>query len=475
MTANDRGTSGRSSRRRFLAGLAGVGGVALAGCSALPWNDETSSSVRFSAGDVDAALEDVDPVEFGWPVPVRPESAALERALERVNTLLVDVPDELEPEDVPNGVVRTEIAEQRDEAIAGRDDAAAATGDAQYHALRESRSARQAARHALTSWFAVRFEDKDETDRRTRLLEELRDERAAVGSEARDRHDAIDYRGTDADEGRLRAALYAYRRETDLGRAAATLDRWSVAADDDPLELGERAGELEFATATVEAWDHLDERYRAGLEDDGEEGTDLEPVFEDALERSIEAAEAADFPEQDRDWLEAIGLGDLEDSYLEHAVWRAGQPVDSARKRMRTAADDGELGTALHRALEFEVALRAFESVRDRIAGGGFADPSLEDVLAERTAALEAAEGVRDLEVAGEPVSPSESPSITAYVFAETLRGIEWADERLRRAADREPETNVSLGDQYRDYALARGRLEDFEPAVETFRERLLE
>ncbi|APW99033.1 transposase [Halobiforma lacisalsi AJ5] len=477
MTANDRGTSGRSSRRRFLAGLAGVGGVALAGCSALSWNDETSSSVRFSAGDVDAALGDVDPVEFSWPVPVRPDSTALEGALERVDTLLADVPDALEPEDVPNGVVRTEIVEQRDEATAGRDDAGDATGDAQYHALRESRSARQAARHALTSWFVVRFADEDDPDRRTRLLEELRDERGAVRSVARDRHDGIDYRGTDTGDGRLRASLYAYRRESDLARAAATLDRWSVAAGDDALELGESAGELEHATATVEAWDHLDERYRAGLESegDGEGGTDLQPVFEDALERSIEAADAADFPEQDEEWLEGVGLGDLEDSYLEHTVWRAGQPVDSARKRLKTATDDGELGTALHRALEFEVALRAFESVRDRIAGGGFADPSLEDVLAERSAALEAAEGVRDLEVAGEPVSPSESPSLAAYVLAETLRGIEWADDGLRRAAERDPETNVSLGDQYRDYAIARGRLEGFREAVETFRGRVLE
>ncbi|SFB99482.1 hypothetical protein SAMN05444422_103408 [Halobiforma haloterrestris] len=471
MTANDRGAAGRSSRRRFLAGLAGVGGVALAGCSALPWNDETSSSVRFSAGDVEAALEDVDPVEFSWPVPVRPDSTALEAALERVDTLLAEVPDGLDPEDVPNGVVRNGIVEQRDEAVAGRDDAADATGDAQYRALRESRSARQAARHALTSWLAVRFEDEDDTDRRTRLLEELRDERGSVRSVARDRHDGIEYRGTDTGDGRLRASLYAYRRESDLGRAAATLDRWSVAASDDPLELGEGAGTLEHATATVDVWEHLDERYRADLQDDG---ADLEPAFEDALERSIEAADAADFPEQDEEWLEGVGLGDLDDSYLELTVWRAGQPVDSARKRLKTAADDGELGTALYRGLEFEVAHRAFESVRDRIAGGEFGDPSLEDVLAERTAALAAAEEIRDLEVAGEPVSPS-SPSLAAYVLAETLRGIEWADDGLRRAAERDPETNVSLGDQYRDYAIARGRLEGFGEAVETFRGRVLE
>ncbi|TMT86255.1 transposase [Haloterrigena sp. H1] len=450
----------RKTRRRFLAGLGAVSSVAVAGCSTLPWEDDgTATSLRMSSAEAGSVRTDDEPM-IEWPAPIRPAESALEDGLERVDALLADVPDSLGPDDVPNGVVRESIAEKRDVAIDTREDGADATGAAQYHAFRETRDAREAARHAATTWLAIDAE-------RQPLVAELRDERDAVNAAVTDRHEALEYRGTDTAEGRLRACLYYYQHETDLAQADRILDRWSVAEADDVLKLGESASTLEFATATTTVWEHLDARWLADDETVG-----LESTFEDALEHSIAAADEVGFPAQDDDWFEAIGLGDLDDQYLEFVLWRAGQPVEDAQDGMREALREGDLATGLYNALGFEVAYRGFETVRDRIADGDVRDLSVEDVRAERREALAAAQQAREAELEGGSLT---EPSLGAYILAETLRSLVWVDDSVRRAADREPETTVSLTSQYRDYVRHRSHLETLPDAIEAVRARLLE
>ncbi|EMA30917.1 hypothetical protein [Halobiforma nitratireducens] len=469
MTPHDSGRSSsgltNSSRRAFLTGVGTATGAVLAGCSELPGMDDSDTSVQFAASEVDDVLVETEltPPEVRWPVPVEPAPAAVDDALERVASLVAEVPESLTPDDVPNGVVRAEIGEQRDEATARRDELADATGTDRYRAYRQSREAREAARHAATSWLAIGA-DREE------LVAELRDEYSAARTETQDRYRAIDYRGPETGEGRLRTVLYAFRRESDLRSGTRTLERWGVSASDDVLETGESASTLEHTTATVDVWDHLEERYRSQY--GGDDAADLAPVFEGALEQSIEAADAADVPRQNDGWLEEIGLGDLDDSILEFLVWRAGQPIDRARDGMADARDDADWATGLYRALEFEVAYRALETVRDRVADGELAEPTVEDVLAERSAALEAAETVRNSEIAGERAT---APSLGAYALAERLRSVGWVDDGVRRAADRSPDTNVSLRSQYRDYVRYRAQLEALPDALEAFRGRLLE
>ena len=454
MIGNDRQT-----RRRFLAGLGAVASVAVAGCSTLPWGDDgTATSLRMSPAEAGSVLTDNEPT-VEWPAPVRPAKSALETELERVDALLADVPDPLRPDDVPNGVVRETIVEKRDEAMTIRADGADAMGAAQYHAFRETRDAREAARHAATTWHAI------DADRKS-LVADLHDERDAVDTAVTDRHEALEYRGTDTADGRLRACLYYFQHETDLANAARSLDRWSVAEADDVLELGESVGTLEFATATTTVWEHLDAQW---LADD--EPVALESTFETVLERSIEAADEAGFPAQDDDWFEAIGLGDLDDQYLEFVLWRAGQPVEDAQDGMKEALREGDLATGLSNALEFEVAYRGFQTVRDRITDGDVRDLSVEDVRAERREALAAAQQAREAELEGGSLT---EPSLGAYILAETLRSLAWVDDSVRRAADREPETTVSLTSQYRDYVRYRSHLEALPAAVEAFRARLL-
>ncbi|AFZ71323.1 hypothetical protein [Natronobacterium gregoryi] len=450
---------GLRTRRQLLASLGAVSGVAVAGCSALPWeDDETASSLVFSPSEAETVLEDDEPT-IEWPVPIRPDESALEAGLERVDALVAAVPDPLESEDVPNGVVRESIVESHDEATTTRDEAADATGAAQYHALHDSRNARESARTAATAWLTV---DAD----RESLVVELRDERDTVDEAVTDRLETIEYRGSDADEGLCRAALYYARLEDDCTGAQRSLERWSVSATDDVLEIGESAGSLEAATATTAVWEHLEERWR---EDEGD--ADLGSIFEDALERSVETTDEVGFPDHQEGWLEEIGLGDLDDQFLEFALYRARQPVDRAQDGMEAALRDGNLATGLYHALEFEVAYRGFEILRDRIADGDVRDPSIEDVRAERQDALAATQQVREADFEGGAIT---EPSLGAYILAETLQSLEWNDESVRRVVGRDPETNVLLSSQYRDYLRYRSHLEALPDAIEAFRGRLL-
>lgn len=449
-------------RRQFLAGIATAAGATVAGCSELdrPWNgDEASPS--FTAGDAGTILANADPTPtVERPVPVRPERRALEDAIDRVDSLLESVPESLDSEDVPNGVVRESIADNRDEAVAVRGEVSGATGTEQYRALRRGRAAREAARNAATALIAI----DPETDTES-LVDDLSNEYDAVRSAVWNRRKSREYRGEDADDGRLRAALYHYRRESDFRRVRGALEHWSLRANRIVLDIAEAAGKLEFAAATADVWDHFDDRYEA----DVDEAVDLEADFADALERSIDRADEVDFPEQDDDdWYDAVGLAEFDEQPFRYIVWNAGRPVHDARERMKSASVDGELATGLTHALAFEQAFRAFEVFRDRIQDGSIAPPeTVDEIRAERAAAVDAATAARE-EV------PVTEPSPGAYRLAETLQWLEWTDDVVRRAADNDPEVVVSLLREYGDYARIRAELKVLPDAVDAFRARLL-
>lgn len=436
------------NRRGFLAGIAAATGTALAGClDDLPWRDGGSSGT-IPAGKVDGVLtDDRPPIE--WPAPVEPSADAIEDAGARIEELLDPIPEPLTATDVPNGVVRQSIASHRRDAAEVRD-----AGD-HYQDLRDTPSAREAARHARTTFDAI------ERDRET-LVSELRTERSDASDAVRTQLEAIEYRGQETPEGRLRAALVARQREHDLVGAERTIDRWRIAATDNVIELGEAAGDIESAAATAAVWSHLSNRYEA----DRTAAIDLEPAFSDALDRSLDRVAAVDFPEQDDEgWYAAVGADDLDDQFLEFALWRAGREVIDAADGVETASDEGRLGTGLYYALLFEQRYRAFERFRDRVRDGSVDWPaSVPEIEAERSAAFEAAQAARE-SISG--------PTPGALALAETLQSLGWIDERVGTAADTDPETHVSLSDEYRDYALRRAELSVLPDAVAAFRDRL--
>lgn len=441
------------TRRQFLAGLAAVGGATVAGCGDLPWEDDTGRT--FTAADAAAVVTDASPSPE-WPVPVVPASSAVDDGIERVDALLADVPDPLDAETVPNGVVRKSIVDRRADARDHRADAAEATGDDLYRALRTTRDAREAARAATTTLAAI--EDEGTVDA---LVAERRDVRSRV----RNRLEAIEYGGDDADDERLRAALYYFRWESDLDDAIGRLDhrRWGVGERSNVIEIGDSAGGLEFASATAAVWDHLADRYEKRTDDP----VDLTPVFDDAIGASIERIDAVGFPGQDdEDWYDDVLSVDLDDQFLRNLVWEAGQSVADAADGLNEAVAAGDRGTGLYEAVRFEQAYRAFERIRDRIEDGDLSRPdTADDVRAERTAALEALASARE---------SLTGPSLGAYTLAETVQSFGWTDERVRRAADHDPETAVSLLREHTDYARLRAQLEVLPDAAAAVRERLL-
>ncbi|MFC3959873.1 twin-arginine translocation signal domain-containing protein [Halovivax cerinus] len=441
----------RPTRRDFLAAASvGGAGTSLAGClDRLPWRERTSNG-RVPANSVDAVLS-ADGPSIEWPDPIEPSSASIADAHDRVDELLAQIPDPITVADVPNGVVRESIASNRRDAIDGRD----ASDVARYRHLRETSDARGAARHSRTTYDAIELDHES-------LVADLRTERTDVLGTVRTQLDAIDYRGPETVEGTLRAALVARQREADLRRAERTLGDWRAGLGDTVIDLGEAAGDVERASATASIWSHLIDRYEAGQSD----VVPLESSFSDVIDRSLERIETVDFPEQVGDtWYGAVGVDDLDDRGLEFALWRAGGEVIDAADGVETASVEGRLGTALYRALEFEVRYRAFETFRDWVRSGSFAWPaSVSEIEAERSAALLAAETARE-SVTG--------PTLGALRCAERLQSLEWTDAAVRRAADNDPETRVSLDDEYRDYALRRAELTALPDAVETFRDRL--
>lgn len=448
-----RGSNGQPVRRRqFLAGLTGVTGITIAGCSVLPWTDDETSGT-FPASEVNTLLTKSVPAA-DWPVPVQPDSSVVTDALERVDELLTSIPDPLTADEVPNGVVRKSIIDARNEAVEIRTEAADATGPALYHALRNSRDARASAREAMTTFTAI----GDDT-----LVSDLEASHADLDPQLRNQREAIVYRGDETDDGLLRSALYYSQLESDLDRAVQSLQQWSLDETATVIDTGEAASELESAAATASVWEHCAGQYETSLEDP----IDLEPILLDALERSLDHADAVQFPAQDDDWLDEIGVGHLEDPSLQQIVWLAGNDVSDNRDEIEAAVTDVDLGTGLYHALQFERAFRAFEIVRDRTADGSVSLPdTIDEIRTEREAAIAAAETAHD---------EITTPSPGALVLAETVQQLAWTDESVRFVADTDPENHVSLHSEYGDYVRLRASLEVLPDAVDAFRTRLLE
>ncbi|ELZ13556.1 hypothetical protein C479_01886 [Halovivax asiaticus JCM 14624] len=400
---------------------------------------------------MDAVLTaDRPPIE--WPSPIDPSQTSIDDARDRIDELLAPLPDLITAADVPNGVVRQSIASNRGDAVDGRKSGAAT----RYRHLCHSPAAREAARHARTTFDAI---DRDHES----LVADIRTERADTSETVRTQLDAIDYHGPDTSSGKLRAALVARQREDDLVRADRILDDWDGSASDNVIDLGEAAGEIERASATASVWSHLADRYEASQSG----AVSLDSSFSTAIDRSLDRIATVDFPPQeDEGWYAAVGVDDLDDGgVLELALWRVGRGVIDAADGVESASEAGRLGTALYHALVFEVRYRAFQTFRDRIRDGSFAWPaSVSTIEAERSAAFEAAETVRQ-SISG--------PTPGTLVLAETLQSLEWADERVRNAADNDPDVHVSLDDEYRLYARCRAELAALPDAVAAFRDRL--
>jgi hypothetical protein len=385
----------RAVTRRGALALLG----ALAGC-----NETASiggSRTRIDGAAVRALAGDAAAVPERLPVGVG--SAHLAAGEKRVRTLLDAVPADLGAEALPNGAMRERIVERRRDAVENLD--AAASAATPFERLGRIADARGQARFAAGAWRAV---DAEAT------RDDLTDEAAAVRDDRAAFRNRWAYRGGDP--------VVAVRVHAEIERRVAG-DRVDDPADDpqryragNPLGVGEAAGRIERVRTAVDDAAHQYDRLLASVEDP----VDLHPRFLDARRavRETFESERGDLPRVDAEAPWRIEGVDVEETPAAAALAELYRSIDP---RHDDGRDDEPPACALHRAHASLIDLRAFASLRARVAAGEtVAIESVDDVAAVRREAVGA---VRDA---------AASPSILGRTaLADTAARLRYADDRL--------------------------------------------
>jgi hypothetical protein len=347
--------------RRGLLTLAGTS--VLAGCSGLAGLDGgTEPTIR--AYD----LPDIDPDEY--PEPAVPESIPvdiapehLDAARNRVTTLLAELPTPLEPGDIPNGYVRTQLSDAATDATAGLNDARDARTE--LVALEALRRARARARYAAAGWAVA--------DRDLSVGPTQREYRQAV-SEAQSVRNAHEYVGADL----TRAALVHARIEDTLERV---IDSRTPSQDGNQLlDIAEWGEEAESAQAHLDDVRHLDEQFTTSLPADA--GTIEETLTEAAetLLADVRSRRSGVPPEPTADeWdIPERVIGDLRRdaddgvARVADANGPASAVVDANRRltqfqaldRLQERIDDGELSRPQSAEAVREIRSTAYDALK---------------------------------------------------------------------------------------------------------------
>lgn len=403
---------GQMTRRGVLA-LAGTS--ILAGCTDLAGlGGEKDSTIR--AYD----LVDIDPDEF--PDPAVPESTPVEIApthfdatRSRVTTLLAELPTPLGPEDIPNGYIRTQLADAATDATDGLDDARDAPTE--LVALGSLQQARAEARYAAAGWAVA--------DRDLSVGPVQQEYRQAV-SEAQSVRDAHEYVGADP----VRAALVHGRIEDTLERVIDS--RVPTREENHLLYVAEWGETAETARAHLDDARHLDEQFTASLPADA--GTVEETLTEAAetLLADVRSRRSGLPPEPTaEDWgIPERVIGDLR------------RDADDGLTRVADANGPASAVIDANRRL---TQFQALDRLQERVDAGELPQPRNAEAVREiRSTAYDA------LETA---LEDSPAPELTRTAVTSAAWRVASADWELARY---EGEINVSrLDTNTADYVIA--------------------
>lgn len=427
------------SRRAVLAGFGATIAGSLAGCTV--FSDEDDSPPLIAPTSIGRVLSESAP-DVERPAPVQPSATAIEAGLDRCDELLASVPASVSPDEVPNGVVREDIETTRERALERRE--SVSTAPDRFRALTTLRNARRSAREAATAFEAV------EDD----LVDDVETERNTLHTTVGTRVTQIEYEGEDIE----RTLLLAVRLEDALTSARRRVQRGLRTTDPGVLDVGDLAGDVEFAAATLDAVDALVDQHVERTEDSIAFGD----AFERALDTSVRSLSRADVPDQETTPEQLVGDRAARRD-VNALITEALRSVTGQRDDIVTEFEEGRLASGLDRAFVLERDLRALDAVVERVVDGEF--PELdgpERLRSERDAAIAAIESV--------PVSTSEQ-SLAGDVFARTLERLHWIDDEVQRHVDRD--RDVDLTWEYAQYAHVRARLEAVPDVAETLRTRL--
>lgn len=394
----------RSLTRRGLIALAG--GVAMAGCGALP-NPLNPSPPRLDGARLsEIASGAVPSIPRRVPVAVAPDH--VEEHAARARTLLGDAPLPFDERELPNGAMRERLNET---ARAVREDLdTAADAPTPFEAVGTLRVARGRARTVAAAWAYA-----DDGLRR----EDLTGDADALAGDVAAFRDRRSYVGEDP----VRAVLVHDDVETLASEAAADVDgdRGGRRGRDGPANLvtvSEYAGALERGRAALADAAYLYDRLRADLS----ETHDLGPAFESALDELLDTLHAETADLSDDEPVSALVDADVESSpvslplqYLHSDVTDLA-PVVADRDRGAVATGI----VAAHREL---TRLGAFADLRTRVEGGETYEVRDEsDVAALRAEAVDAVETA---------LRETNHPGLSRRVLGNLCELVEHADDEL--------------------------------------------
>jgi len=238
----------RVTRREALA----VGGAAvLAGCG-VP-DVLGSDSVTIDGGQLELAVQSERPQVTG-PLPVDVARSHVAASRERAHSLLASVPLPLTPADLPNGAMREEVHHDADHAREHLGDAVEAPGTRErLDLLAHARGPAQ----AVAATWAYTQGDLEPTD--------VRDARLSVRDDVEQFRDAYEYAGADL----VRAVVVhdAVEQWIDDAQREASGRRDRDDERTTALDVGERAGEVESARASLADARHVSEQFVEPLSD----------------------------------------------------------------------------------------------------------------------------------------------------------------------------------------------------------------
>ncbi|WP_138007457.1 hypothetical protein [Halalkalirubrum salinum] len=400
--------SGELSRRRLLRTIGTAVGASIAGClfddGPEPIDAEARDLREIAAMDVPARAE---------PFPIEVDAAYVEREVDRVESLLEEIPSALETE-IPNEAVRQYIDNEREDTrqkLNRADDEETNIGR-----LGPLRGARSDSEEANGAYRAARGEltRAEITPGLTELRERAAGRAESLTVEGRDPHEAIPI--YDRIERRLAAAIRA-------------LDRPEPPSTVSTVEaVGELSGRTGFVRAATNDAMHLLERHRESVHDP-------EP-FGEAIEQAIDAMdeEITTRVETIPDDPNRHTLFDAETDSTPRAP--AGEQVlrlvQSSVDRYRD--NDPESAQGFTTALDALCDLQMVDRLRTVVEEGGLGRP--EDETAVEDAKISAVESIEDARATAD----TGSQYLLEPQLSAAISSIHRGDDTIERHADRSVE-----------------------------------
>lgn len=365
--------SARVSRRGFLA----LGGATvLAGCGFVSDSFGDDEPVGLDSATLAEVVAAEGP-DVADPLPVEIDDDHVAASRDRARSSLSSVPLPLSAQELPNGAMRAEVHANADHARTHLDEAEDAPGTRER--LELLAHARGPARSVEATW-AFANDELSAAD--------VESARESVRADIRQFRDDWEHVGSDP----VRAVVVHALVETwtRSARSRAERDRGDDGMTVNALVVGERAGEVESARASLADARHVGEQFVDSLSD----SRSLDATFRDATEALASTVESRmeRVPDEDAE------LGDLADADIDETVagyalreLHRGLPFNGVEVRTDERAE------VVLRHVNALAGIGAFEAFRDRVAAGDHRTvESAEDVRTIRSSAVTAIEDALD-------------------------------------------------------------------------------